>query len=118
MLVARGLLGLAIDGFYRVCSDSNNFYIQRVNPDNHSMNAWLNIATFGYNTTTKTSSFLMNSVDILATLASKADAIDLTNLKTTAAKNISFKNSSGTTIMSLDDSLNVVTNGLLTKWRC
>ena len=66
-----GTSWIAIDGFYRVCSDSNNFYIQRVNPDNNSINAWLNLDTFGYTTTTKTSSFLMNSVDILATFASK-----------------------------------------------
>ena len=67
------------------------------------MNSWLNIATFVYNTTTKTSSFLMNSQDILTSLASKVDSTDLTNLRTTATKNISFKNSSGNTIMYLDD---------------
>ena len=79
------------------------------------MNSWLNIATFGYNTTTKTSSFLMNSQDILTSLASKVDSSDLTNLRTTATKNINFKNSSGNTIMYLDDLLNVQINGVLTN---
>ena len=52
-----GISWIAIDAFYRVCSDTHYFYVQRVNPDTPSMNSWLNIATFGYNTTTKTSSF-------------------------------------------------------------
>ena len=54
----------------------------------------------------------MNSVDILATLASKVDS---TILNTTASKTVSFKNSSGNTIMYLDDLLNVQMNGFLTN---
>ena len=72
-----GMSWIKVHEFYRVCSDTNYFYVQRVNPDTPSMNAWLNIATVGYNTTTKTSSCWMNSQDILTSLASKVDSTEL-----------------------------------------
>ena len=68
------------DNIYRVYSDTTNFFIQRANPATDTID-WLNVAEFTYNTTTQNSYFYMNSIDILAQIASKT--IDLTNLRTT-----------------------------------
>ena len=101
-----------IDSVYRVLSDKQNFYIQRVNPD-PQITDWINIAQFGYSIYSQTSSFFMNGVDILALIASKT--IDLANLRTTLTSNINFINSYGSTMAYFDDSSNFTTYGVLTN---
>ena len=45
-----------LDSVHRVLSDQENFYIQRVNPD-PQITDWINLAQFGYNSTTKKAPF-------------------------------------------------------------
>ena len=61
-------------------SDTVNFYIQKNG---------INLAQFGYNSTTLQSTLFMNNVDILAIIS---NTIDLTNLRTTPTANINFIN--------------------------
>ena len=73
----------------------------------------INLAQFGYNSTTLTSSFCMNNVDILALIASTT--IDLTNLRTTPTANITFNNSYGNPTAYLDDNGTLTTLGILSN---
>ena len=51
----------------------------------------------------------MNTVDLLASIDSKVSSLDLSNLTSSHTKNLCFKNSSGSDLLSIDDSTNITT---------
>ena len=93
-----------LDTICRIYADKVNFYIQKNG---------INLAQFGYNSTTLKSTLFMNNVDILALIASKT--IDFTDLRTTPTANINFINAYGATIMNIDDYSNFNVYGFLTN---